>query len=110
MRVNLKTTNFDLTPSVEMMAEKKLILPVKKLLVKIDPKSDVIFDIELGRVTKHHAKGKIWRAGAQISLPGLKNMLRAEAIAESLAEAVNLAKNEITQEIKKYKEKTRIQG
>ena len=110
MRVNLKTTNFDLTPSIEIVAEKKLVLPVKKLLVKIDPKSDVIFDIELGRTTKHHNKGKIWWAEAQISLPGLKNMLRAEALAESLAEAVSLVKNEITQEIKKYKEKTRIQG
>ncbi len=110
MRVNVKTTNFDITPSVEALAEGKLISPVNKLIAKIDRNTDIVFDIELGRTTKHHRKGKIWRAEVQISLPGLKNMLRAEALAESLEEAVNLAKNEITQEIKKYKEKTRVQG
>lgn len=110
MRVNLKTKNIDLTPSIETLAEKKLIEPVKKLISGIDKNTDLIFDIELGRTTKHHNKGKIWRAEAQLNLPGLKSLLRAEAEAASLREAIVSVKGEILSEIKKYKEKTRVQG
>lgn len=109
MRVNLKTENIELSPTVEIMAERKLIGPIKKLLPALDEKLDVILDIELGRATKHHNKGRIWKAEAQLSLPGIKKMMRAETRAESLREAVNLTKNAILREIKKYKEKSRIQ-
>lgn len=110
MRTNLKTKNIELTPAIEMTAEKKLVLPIKKLIAKLDAKMDIILDIELGRTTKHHNKGKIWRSEIQLALPGLKRMLRAETVAESLQKAVNLVKNEITREIKKYKEELRTQG
>lgn len=105
MRVKLKTTNFSLTPALDDLVQKKLVLPVEKLISKIDEKSDIIFDVELAKTSKRHQKGQIWRAEAQLSLPGKKAPLRAEAVAESIQIAVNETKNEILREIKKYRRK-----
>ena len=110
MRVKIKTTNFELTPAIDDLTAKKLLKPVERLIKKTDDKSDVIFDIELAKTTKHHQKGLIWRAEAQLDLPGLKSVLRAEAMAGSLREAIDIVRGEILGEIKKYKEKTRVQG
>ncbi len=85
-------------------------MPIEKLISGIDKKADLFFDIELGRTTKHHSKGKIWRCEAQLDLPGIKSMIRAESLAESLRAAVDEVKSEILSEIKKYKERTRVQG
>lgn len=101
MRVLLKTTNFELTPALEELAQTKLVQPVQKLLVKPDQKADVLLEIELAKTTKHHQKGLIWRAEAQLNLPGLKSLLRAEAVAESLRAAVDEVKDELLKEIKK---------
>lgn len=105
MRVLLKTTNFKLTPALNDLAEEKLVRPVRKLLGKFDKEADVIFELELAKTTKHHQKGLIWRAEAQLSLPGLKSLLRAEAVAENLRAAVNEVKDELLKEIKKRKNK-----
>ena len=99
-----------MTPAIDDLADKKLLTPVRRLIKKIDDKADVVFDIELAKATKHHQKGRIWRAEAQLDLPGLKSLLRAEAEAVSLREAIDIVRGEILSEIKKYKEKTRVQG
>ncbi|MEK7599030.1 MAG: HPF/RaiA family ribosome-associated protein [Patescibacteria group bacterium] len=103
MRIKLQATNFKLTPANEVMVNAKLTEPARKLLKKIDEKADIVFDVELELITKHHRKGQIWRAEAQLNLPGLQNLLRAEATAESLGQAVNSVKRELLKEIKKYK-------
>ena len=105
MRVLIKTTNFSLTPALENLIQEKLVLPVEKLIAKIDEKTNIIFDIELAKTSKRHQKGRIWRAEAQLSLPGRKTPLRAEAVAESLRIAVDENKKEILREIKKYRHK-----
>ena len=105
MRILIKTTNFGRSPAVEALIEEKLVRPVTKLLKRLDEKVDIQFDIELARTTRHHRKGKIWRAEAQLSLPYQKKMLRAEALTESLRASVDEVKYELLGEIKKYKER-----
>ena len=105
MRTSIKTTNLKRNPTIEALVSEKLLGPVEKLLGKLDQKTDIIFEIELGRTTKHHNKGKIWRAEAQLSLPYRKKVLRAEACTESLRASVDEVKYELIREIKKYKEK-----
>lgn len=103
MRVNIKTKNFELTAPLENLVNTKLVEPAKKLLAKLDEKVDIIFDIELELTTKHRRKGRIWRAEAQLDLPGPAKVLRAEAVTESLRASIDEIKYELLREIKKYK-------
>lgn len=107
MKIHVKTTNFGHTPAVDALADEKLIRPVQKLIQGIDRAADVPLDVEFELTTRHHRKGKIWRAEAQIELPHSAQLLRAEATGEQLEEAVNRVKDELVGEIKKYKERAR---
>ena len=76
---------------------------VEKLLVRDE--EPLILDIEVGRTTKHHKAGKIFRAEANLKIG--KTMLRAEEAAESLNEAIDEVEYELGREIKKFKERKR---
>ncbi|MBI2039282.1 MAG: HPF/RaiA family ribosome-associated protein [Candidatus Niyogibacteria bacterium] len=107
MRTHLKTTRFEHTDASDALAEEKLIRPVQKLLAELDQRADLLLDIEFERTTRHHEHGKIWRAEAQLSLPSRSQELRAEAVGETLREAVDIVKTTLLDEIKMYKEKLR---
>lgn len=103
MRVSLKGTNIALLESTREYVDKKIVRVVEKLFIR---ESEVIaLDIEVGKTTKHHRAGKIFRAEANLSVG--KTLLRAEALGETLNEAIDLVENELKQEIKKFKEKRR---
>ena len=107
MRINFKATNIDHTPAIDTLFDEKLVAPVRRLLGDIDAKVDLLFDVEFERTTHHHRHGKIWRAEAQLNLPRRSSELRAEAMGESLEEAVNIVKSELLREIARYKEERR---
>ncbi|MEK7596208.1 MAG: ribosome-associated translation inhibitor RaiA [Patescibacteria group bacterium] len=107
MRTHIKTTNFESGSAVKTLVEEKLVLPAEKLLESLNNKADIIFDVELAKITRHHKEGKIWRCEINLDLPRIKNILRAGALGESLEEAVNLVKSKLEREIKKYKDKSK---
>lgn len=59
--------------------------------------------VEIERTTKHHRKGKIFRAECQIKLPG--KIIRAESTKRDIRLAVDEIKDELQRELKKYKNK-----
>jgi len=59
--------------------------------------------VEVGKVTKHHKKGEVFFAEAQIRLPG--RSLSASATSDDLFKAIVSAKGEMEAEIEKYKTK-----
>ena len=103
MRVSLKGTNISLLESTREYIDKKLVLAVEKLLAKNGEL--IVLEIEVGKTTKHHKTGPYFRAEANLSIG--KTMLRAEALGETLNEAIDLVEGELTREIKKFKEKRR---
>lgn len=105
MRLRIKSTNTTLNEPMKTLIEQKLTKPLIELLGKLDEKADVLLEIEAGKTTRHHHKGKIWIAEANLSLPKIKNVLRAEAITESLEISLNKVKDRLFREIKKYKSK-----
>ncbi|OGZ31834.1 MAG: ribosomal subunit interface protein [Candidatus Niyogibacteria bacterium RIFCSPLOWO2_12_FULL_41_13] len=107
MRLEIKSTNIQLNDRLRFLVEEKLSKPLFELLDKLDRKVDIILDVEIGKTTEHHHKGKIWLAEVNISLPGLKKVLRASAVTESLEASLNGVKNRLFTELKKYKEKPR---
>ncbi|QQG42931.1 MAG: ribosome-associated translation inhibitor RaiA [Candidatus Giovannonibacteria bacterium] len=103
MRVSLKGTNIQLLESTREYVDKKIVRSAEKLLVH---DGDALsLEIEVGKTTRHHKTGPYFRAEANLSVG--KTMLRAEALGETLNEAIDLVEGELTREIKKFKEKKR---
>ena len=99
MKINLKTTNFVLTPSIKVYLEEKL-----SSLDKFLPADDSIFaDVELAKTSKHHQKGDVFKAEVNLKIPG--RLIRAVAEKWDLRIAINAAKDNLLREIKTNKEK-----
>jgi len=108
MKINIKTTNISLDEPLRIWTEEKMN-ELEKFLGVFGP--DDSFDkglktksevwVEIGKTTKHHLKGDIFRAEAQIYLPN--KSIRSEVIHEDLRTAIVLARDELGDEIKKYR-------
>jgi ribosomal subunit interface protein len=102
MRIIYKGKDTILTASIKVYMDEKIARPIEKLVDKKESEH-AILEIELGRTTKHHQKGGVWRAEANVTI-GAK-MFRAESFGESPHEVVDLLENEIIREVKRDKEK-----
>src|SRR3989344_1795808 len=59
MKINIKGTNLSVSPDINGYLSEKL----KSVVKLIDPNDETaIFDIELGRTTRHHQTGDIFSA------------------------------------------------
>lgn len=96
----------DLTPELENFIEEKIsslkkFVQVLKREEEKRTSAEVFVDIE--KETLHHKKGKVFKAEAKILLPGRKIMAMARG--DDLLGVIVKIKDELQQEIKKYKEK-----
>lgn len=99
MRINIKTKNFSLTPSIETYLRGKL-----DSLDKILPYNDGIFaDVELARTTRHHQKGDIFRAEVNLTVSG--KLIRSVAEQWDLRVAIDTMRDELWRKITGNKEK-----
>lgn len=103
MKVSLKGANIKLLESTREYVDKKIVRMAEKLLVR-DGEA-ISLEIEVGKTTRHHKTGPYFRAEANLAIG--KTMLRAEALGETLNEAIDLVEEELGREIKKFKEKKR---
>jgi ribosomal subunit interface protein len=105
MRFNITARNIKLTPSIGTYARDKL----GKLLGKFfkDPAfaQAIAADFELTLVTRHHHKGKIWKADAALTLPREKHPLYAEATDEDIHAAIDILVEELERQLQTYKGK-----
>lgn len=92
-------SNFKLTKEVKDHIRREL----KNLKKFHDHKVAPRIKVEVGKTTRHHKKGKVYRA--EINLPAFGRMLRAEEEAENIHAAINIIKEEIERQIKKFKER-----
>ncbi len=108
MRINIKATNIKLDEALKVWVEKK-IGEIEKFLVDFGSrkyfkeKPNLEIKVEIGKTTRHHLKGEVFRAEAQLCLP--KQIIRAEAVSEDLRDAINQVKDELQREVKRYKGK-----
>lgn len=99
MKINLKTKNFSLTPSIKIYLEEKL-----NSLDKFLPSDESISaDVELSKTTKHHQKGDVFRAEINLSMPG--RLIRAAVEQWDLRVAIDKMRDGLQREIKSGKEK-----
>lgn len=98
MKINIKTTNIELTLGIKKAIEEKI-----SSVGKFIPNVPVEAFVEIAKETKHHQKGKIYCAEANINLPGA--VIRSEAKEDNIYKAVNEVKDELQRLLKKYKSK-----
>lgn len=99
MKVNIKATKIKLTPAIKDYIQEKM-----NMLEKYLGDMQVInssFEVEL--TTKHHNKGELFRAEANLTLPG--DFIRVEKTEEDLYKAIDKVKDHLAQVINKHKEK-----
>ncbi len=93
-RITTKTKNITLTTELKETLEKCL-----KTLARLLPEKDAsaLFEVDLSRTTKHHQAGKVFCAELNLSING--ELIRAEAVEETIEAAIDHAKNELKREL-----------
>ena len=102
MRITIQGKNLTLTPAIKTHIETKLG-SLGKFIKKWDGGGAAILRVEVSRATKHHKKGDVFYAEANLDIPGA--ILLAEAFSADARLAVNIVKKTLELEIKKRKEK-----
>lgn len=101
MKINIKAST-DLTPSLKTYVENKLA-PLAKFVKRFDETGEAEIWLEISRTTRHHRKGDVFIAAADLRLP--RKILRAEEYAEDIRTAIDRARDTLRLEIEKYKKR-----
>ncbi len=99
MKLNIKTTNIEMTQSIRDYLDKRLVAFEKF----IQGEEAIMVDVEVGRTTRHHKQGDIFRA--EINLHGKGHNLRAVSEKEDLYSAIDEARDEMVRELTAEKDK-----
>lgn len=99
MKIIIKATNLDLTPSLNQYIETKIGGLSK--FIKDTPLAEAF--VEIGRTTKHHQKGSIFLAEVNLKLNGVN--FRSQVEENDIRLAIDQVKGELQQEIKKFKDR-----
>lgn len=100
MNINIKSTNFNMTPDIEEYITSKMN-SVEKF---ISPQEDeqILVDFETEKST-HHKNGDVFRAEANLTVKGV--LYRAEASKEDIRTAIDSVKDQIEKQIRRSKTK-----
>jgi ribosomal subunit interface protein len=109
LKINIKTTNFQLTDSIREYIEKKFGELEKFVSAYTDDngrRSTIEAFVEVGRTTQHHKKGDVYKAEVQIRLPGAQG-IRSVSERWDIHQAIDEARDEMQRQLNKYKGKRR---
>lgn len=96
MQINIKTTIIELTPALRGYVEDKL----EHLGQIVSFDSGAMVDVEVGKTTQHHKAGEFFRA--EMNLMFMGESFRVEVEEEDLYAAIDVAKDGLEEEVKKY--------
>jgi len=99
--INIKAKDIVLTPVLKGYIEKK-IGALELFLKRWDSEGSVQVRVEVGRTTRHHNKGVVFRAEANITLPHA--LLHAEDEDSDLHVAIDRVRDTLKREIQKYRD------
>ncbi len=100
MTINIKATSISLTPDITNYLDKQL----QGLSKFTDPAGgSAKTQVELGRTTRHHEKGDIFKA--EITIYRGKRTYRAESEADDLFSAIDGMKDQIINELRTDKKR-----
>ncbi len=99
MKINIKATGIELTPAITSYAEKR-VLSLEKYLTGAE---SIVAQVEVGKTTKHHRSGEVFRA--EVHLSGAGTDLYAVSEKDDLYAAIDEVKDELAREIEHSKGK-----
>ena len=99
MEIRIKTSDYEMPPETARYVDEKLAMLTK--LVGDDQSASC--DVEVGRAVGHAQQGNVWMAEITITRAGER--LRAIAHEESVHAAIDVAKDEMLQQLRKTKGK-----
>ena len=102
MVVTTQATGIDMTSAIKEYAEGK-IFGLEKFFDNIQKA-----EIDVGRHSQHHNKGKVYYAEVNLHIPG--KVVRVVKEAEDLYKAVDKVKDHLKIELQKMKEKMRAKN
>ena len=99
MKINIKATGIELTPAITEYVQKKL-----GAVGKFVPESEsVVAQVEVGKSSKHHKSGDVFRAEAHLIGGGLD--LYAVSDQSDLYAAIDLIKDDLARKLTQQKGK-----
>lgn len=101
MEIIIRATNVDLTPSIKAFVEEK-VGSIEKFIKPTDIQLAEA-RVEIGKPSKHHKTGAIYYAEINLKIGG--QLFRGVAKHEDLRTAIDFARNEVEEQIKKTKRK-----
>lgn len=101
MNIQIKNTNFNMTPDIEEYLNSK-ILTVEKFLGNVEQEDHVLVEAEVERLT-HRKKGEVFRVEFNVTSQG--KLYRAEATSFDPRSAIDIAKDQIEKQIRRSKTK-----
>ncbi|MFA6006873.1 MAG: ribosome-associated translation inhibitor RaiA [Candidatus Paceibacterota bacterium] len=102
MKLNINAIEMQLTPAIQLYVEKKFGL-LKKLLVKQEKLDTVLVKVEIGKTTKHHHSGLLFKAEAHVKVG--KDSYNASATTDDLYASIDAMKDELEREIVSKKDR-----
>ena len=111
MKLNLKYTEIDPSEAVETYIDKKMASLDELINIKESGIGTATVEafVEVGKTTHHHNKGMVFRAEAQIRMPGGKSV-RAESVQPDLHLAIDEVKDDLQRQLKDYKNKQKTKN
>ena len=100
MKLQIKATGFELTPTLQRLIEKKFS-GLEKFLAKWEANRELLLRVEIAKNTKHHNKGMVWYAEANLDLP--QKVLRIEETNEEMQAAIEKLKDRLKNELLRFK-------
>ena len=102
MKIHIKGTNLDITPSIREYIEMR-VAPLEKYMGKAELGADIKALVEIGRISKHHGKGDVYRT--EINIDITQNVARVEKMGEDVRATIDAAVTALKGVLVKYKEK-----
>ncbi len=100
MNIKIRSINFDLTPAIEDYVNKK----ISSLNKFLSGGEEILCEVEIGRTTKHHNSGDIFKAEVNIVVPGSRQVY-AKAEEADLYTAIDIVRDEAERVIVSVKNK-----
>ena len=95
----IKITGMEMTPAISDYVHKR----IDALTKFIDPSLQSLAEVEIGRITKHHNKGDVYKAEMHLTVG--KDLYRIDVIESDLYVAIDMMKDRVIQEVTKMKDK-----
>lgn len=105
MKLGVRGVNVSVTPSLRRYVDEKLVRSVEKLLARHPAYAAAALELELTYQNRHHRKGEVWEATANLQLPQKRIWQRVAA--DDLHAAIDALENTLRRELKEYKERSR---